>query len=82
MSAYTLIQLLELALFSGLALFGILSRSASLALVGTGLLLGKAILNVLEREGGTVRRRSLIGYTVGLLFVLSGLLLARLVGAI
>ena len=80
MSGYTAVQLVELVLFSGVALFGILSRSVSLALVGAGLLLGKALLNILEREGGTVARRSLVGYLAGLLFVLSGLVLARLCG--
>jgi hypothetical protein len=80
MSGYTALQFVELVLFSGVALFGILSRSVSLALVGAGLLLGKALLNILEREGGTVARRSLVGYLAGLFFVLSGLVLSRVCG--
>lgn len=80
MSAYTAVQLLELTLFAGVALFGVVSRSASLALLGAGLLLGKALLSVLEREGGSLLRRSLVGYGVGLVFVALGLLLVKLAG--
>ena len=39
---------------------------------------GFAILNVLAPEGGTVLRRSLIGYGVAALYVAAGLVAIRL----
>ena len=36
------------------------------------LLIGKAVLNILAPEGGSVTRRSIIGYTLGGIFVLFG----------
>ena len=72
MSAYTLLQLIEVAVAAAILLVGVLTRSAAVALLGGGLLMGKAILNILWPEGGSVYRRSLIGYSVAGLFVLGG----------
>ena len=80
MSAYTLLQLFEVAVSGVILLFGVLSRSAPVALLGGGLLMGKAILNILWPEGGSVYRRSLIGYGVAGLFVLAGILAFHFVG--
>ncbi|HET7420080.1 MAG TPA: hypothetical protein VFL27_06835 [Candidatus Dormibacteraeota bacterium] len=74
MAAYTLLQLLEIAVAGAIVLIGILTRSPAVTLLGAGLLLGKAILNSLAPEGGSVYRRSLIGYSVAGLFVLGGIL--------
>ncbi len=72
MSAYTLLQLVEVLVFSAVLLYGVLSRHPSIAVLGGGFLIGKAVLNILAREGGSVYRRSLIGYGLGGLFTLFG----------
>jgi hypothetical protein len=74
LSAYTLLQLFEVALAGLIVLIGVLGKSAPVILLGAGLLIGKAILNILWPEGGSVYRRSLVGYTVGGIFVLGGIL--------
>jgi hypothetical protein len=71
-SAYTLLQLVEVLVFSGVLLFGVLARSPSIAILGGGFLIGKAVLNILAPEGGSVYRRSLIGYALGAVYVLAG----------
>ena len=73
MSAYTLLQLVEVLLASAVLMFGVLTRSATITVLGGGFLIGKAILNILAPEGGSVYRRSLIGYFVGGIFVLIGI---------
>jgi hypothetical protein len=73
MSAYTLLQLVEVLVASAVLLYGVLARSSTLTVLGGGFLMGKAILNILAPEGGSVYRRSLIGYFVGGLFVLIGI---------
>jgi hypothetical protein len=73
MSAYTLLQLVEVLLMSAVLMFGVLTRSGTLAVLGGGFLIGKAILNILAPEGGSVYRRSLIGYAIGLVFVVIGI---------
>ena len=73
MSAYTLLQLVEVLLASGVLMFGVLTRSAAITVLGGGFLIGKAILNILAPEGGSVYRRSLIGYLLGGVFVLIGI---------
>jgi len=73
MAAYTLLQLVEVLLMSGVVMFGVLSHSSTLTVLGGGFLLGKAILNILAPEGGSVYRRSVIGYAVGAVFVLIGI---------
>ena len=72
MSAYTLLQLVEVLVFGTVLMFGILVRSPSVAILGGGFLIGKAVLNILAPEGGTVYRRSLIGYALGAIYVVIG----------
>lgn len=80
MRAYTAVQLLEVALFAAILLYALLptpDRHPSLAVLAGGLLAGKAILNILAPEGGTVMRRSVIGYGTGVLIAIAGILLVR-----
>jgi hypothetical protein len=77
LSAYTLLQLIEVLAFSVVLMFGVLVRSPSIAIVGGGFLIGKAVLNILAPEGGTVYRRSLIGYALGGIYVLIGVAAAH-----
>lgn len=77
MAAYTLLQLFEIVLAAAIVLYGVLGGSPGVTLLGAGFLIGKAILNVLAPEGGTVYRRSLIGYAVGGIFVLGGLVVVH-----
>lgn len=77
MSAYTLLQLVEVLAFSIVLLFGVLARSPSIAILGGGFLIGKAVLNILAPEGGSVYRRSLIGYALGGIFVVIGIVAAH-----
>jgi hypothetical protein len=79
-AAYTLLQLFEVALAAAVVLYGVLAKSPAVTLLGAGLLIGKALLNILAPEGGTVYRRSLIGYTVGGVFVLGGLIVVHFTG--
>jgi hypothetical protein len=74
MSAYTLLQLVEVLVASAVLLYGVLARSATITVLGGGFLIGKAILNILAPEGGSVYRRSLIGYFIGAIFVLIGII--------
>ena len=73
MTAYTLLQLVEVGIAAAILLFGVLSSSAPFTLLGGGLLIGKSILNILAPEGGSVYRRSLIGYSVAFVIVLGGI---------
>ncbi|HZQ50284.1 MAG TPA: hypothetical protein VFB69_08250 [Candidatus Dormibacteraeota bacterium] len=72
MTAYTLLQLLEVVVFSAVLLYGVLGRHPSIAVLGGGFLIGKAVLNILAPEGGSVFRRSLIGYGLGGLYTILG----------
>jgi hypothetical protein len=76
-AAYTAVQLLEVLLFAAVLLVGVLSLHPSIVFLGAGLLLGKAVANILAPEGGSVYRRSLLGYTLGLLYFAVGLLLVH-----
>jgi hypothetical protein len=78
LKVYTAVQLLEVLLFAGILLYGLLAHRPSLAILGAGLLVGKAVLNVLAPEGGTVLRRSVLGYGVGAIYVVVGVLLVKL----
>ncbi len=80
MSAYTLLQLVEVAVFAVIVLIGVLAQSAPVTLLGAGFLMGKAILNILAPEGGSVYRRSVIAYTVAGIFVLGGIVAYHFVG--
>jgi hypothetical protein len=73
MSAYTLLQLIEVLLASVVLMFGVLTRSSAIIVLGGGFLMGKAILNILAPEGGSIYRRSLIGYVIGGVFVVIGI---------
>ncbi len=77
---YTGFQLFEVTLFASVLLFGVLAQHGTEVIVGGGLLIGKAVLNILAPEGGSVYRRSLIGYGVGFLFIAVAVLLQRLLG--
>ena len=77
MSLYTLVQLFEVALFGAVLGYGILAHLPSLAVLGGGLLIGKAVLNILAPEGGTILRRSVAAYALGAVYVLIGLLLVH-----
>jgi hypothetical protein len=77
-SVYTLVQFVEVAVFAGVLLYGMLTGHPSVAVLGGGLLIGKAVLNILAPEGGSLYRRSFIGYGVGLLFVAIGVALIKL----
>ena len=78
MAASTLLQLIEVVVGAALLLFGVLAHSGPFALVGGGFLIGLAISAILAPEGGTIYRRSFIGYAVAGLFVLGGLILNHL----
>ncbi len=69
MRVYTFVQLGETAVFAAVLLYGLLIHRPSLAALGGGLLIGKATLNILWPEGGTLLRRSIIGYAVGAIYV-------------
>ena len=73
MTAYTLLQLVEVIVFSIVLLYGVLGRHPSIAVLGGGFLIGKAVLNILAPEGGSVYRRSLIGYGLGGIYTLFGI---------
>ena len=77
MAAYTLVQLVEVLVFGAVLLFGVLVRSPSIAILGGGFLIGKAVLNILAPEGGTVYRRSVIGYALGGIYALIGIIAAH-----
>jgi hypothetical protein len=75
---YTFVQLAEVALFFAVLLYALLptpDTHPSLAVGAGGLLVGKAVMNVLAPEGGSVLRRTLIGYGVGAVLVVIGVLL-------
>ena len=78
MAAYTLAQLIEVVVFAIVLLYGVLNNRPSIAVLGGGLLIGKAVLNILAPEGGTVYRRSAIGYAIGAVYVLFGVAALRL----
>jgi hypothetical protein len=65
MGPYTALQLLEITAFMVIAIFGLLARHPSLAAVGIGLLVAKAVMNSLPHRYSVISR-SLVGYTVGL----------------
>lgn len=80
MRVYTAVQLVEVAIFAAILAYALLptpDSHPSLAIAASGLLVGKAVLNILAPEGGSLVRRSLIGYGVGALFALVGVLLVH-----
>jgi hypothetical protein len=77
LAVYTALQLLEALVASAILLYGVLRNSPTITLLGGGYLIGKAILNILAPEGGTVYRRSLIGYGFAAVYVIVGLILVH-----
>ena len=77
MAVYTALQLFEVLVASLVLLYGVLSNSATVALLGGGFLIGKAILNIFSPEGGSVYRRSLIGYGFAAVYVVVGIILVH-----
>jgi hypothetical protein len=80
LAAYTAFQLLEVLVAAGIVLAGVLGHSPYVTVLGAGLLIGKAILNILAPEGGTVYRRSLIGYGAAAVLVVGAIILVHFVG--
>jgi hypothetical protein len=80
MAVYTALQLFEVLVASAIVLFGVLARSPSVTLLGAGYLIGKAILNILVPEGGSVYRRSLIGYAFAAVYLAVALILVHFNG--
>jgi hypothetical protein len=78
-AVYTALQLFEVLVASAIVLYGVLSKSPILTLLGAGYLIGKAILNVLAPEGGSVYRRSLIGYGFAAVYVVGAAILVHFV---
>jgi hypothetical protein len=77
LAVYTALQLFEVLVASAILLFGVLRASPTITLLGGGYLIGKAILNVLTPEGGSVYRRSLVGYGFAGAYVLVALILVH-----
>ena len=77
MAVYTALQLFEVLAASAILLYGVLMGSPTVALLGGAFLIGKAILNILSPEGGSVYRRSLIGYGFAAVYVLVGIILSH-----
>ena len=77
MAVYTALQLFEVLVACAILLYGVLRDSPTITLLGGGYLIGKAILNILMPEGGTVYRRSLIGYGFAGVYVIAGLILVH-----
>lgn len=77
MAVYTALQLFEVLVASAILLYGVLRDSSTISLLGGGYLIGKAILNILTPEGGSVYRRSLVGYGFAGLYVLGGLIVVH-----
>lgn len=80
MAPYTALQLFEVLVAGAVLMFGVVTHSSSIALLGGGFLIGKAVLNILAPEGGSVYRRSLIGYTLAGAYVLVGVILVHFSG--
>jgi hypothetical protein len=76
-AAYTALQLLEVIAAASILLFGVAVRSPSLIVLGGGFLIAKAVTNILAVEGGSIYRRSLIGYGLGGVFVVVALVVVH-----
>jgi hypothetical protein len=77
LAVYTALQLFEVLVASAVLLYGVLRDSPTITLLGGGYLIGKSILNILAPEGGSVYRRSVIGYGFAAAYVIVGLLLVH-----
>ena len=80
MAAYTALQLFEVLVAAAIVLFGVMTKSPILTLLGAGYLIGKAVLNILALEGGSVYRRSLIGYAIAAIYVVGGAIVVHFSG--
>jgi hypothetical protein len=80
-SVYTALQLFEVLVASLILLYGVLTHSSIIALLGGAYLIGKAVLNILAPEGGTVYRRSMIGYGLAGIYLLIGAILIHFSGS-
>jgi hypothetical protein len=79
---YSIVQLGEAVLFFAVLVYALLplpDTHPSLAVVAGGLLMGKAVLNILAPEGGTLIRRTLVGYGFAAVFVTIGIALVLIV---
>ena len=81
MHVYTALQIFEVLAASAILMYGVLSRSPIITLLGGGYLIGKAVLNILAPEGGTVYRRSMIGYGLAGLYLVAGAILVHFSGS-
>jgi hypothetical protein len=79
-AGYTALQLLEVLAASLVLLFGLFNKLPTLTLLAGGFLIGKAVLNILAPEGGSVYRRSMIGYGVAAVYVVGGVILLHFSG--
>jgi len=77
LAVYTALQLFEVLVASAIVLSGVVVRSPTITLLGAGYLIGKAILNILAPEGGTVYRRSLLVYGFAALYVMGALIIVH-----
>jgi hypothetical protein len=77
LAVYSALQLFEVLVASAILLYGVLRDSPTITLLGGGYLIGKAILNILAPEGGSVYRRSLLGYGFAGLYILGSLILVH-----
>lgn len=80
LAVYTGLQLFEVLVASAILLFGVLRHSPTITLLGAGYLIGKAILNILAPEGGTVYRRSLVGYGFAGVYIVGAFILVHFNG--
>jgi hypothetical protein len=77
LAVYTALQLFEVLVASAILLYGVLRDSPTITLLGGGYLIGKSILNILSPEGGTVYRRSVIGYGFAGVYVVGALVVVH-----
>jgi hypothetical protein len=77
LAVYTALQLFEVLAASAILLYGVLRDSPTVTVLGGGYLIGKSILNILAPEGGSVYRRSLIGYAFAGVYVIGALVLVH-----
>jgi len=77
LAVYAALQLFEVLVASAVLLYGVLRDSPTITLLGGGYLIGKSILNILAPEGGSVYRRSVIGYGFAAVYVIAGLILVH-----
>jgi hypothetical protein len=75
LAAYTALQLVEVLAASLVLLFGVFYKLPSLSLLAGGFLIGKAVLNILAPEGGSIYRRSMIGYGIAAVYVMGAVIL-------